>query len=447
MKAHDRRCVALAAGLLLILVHAASAQDVDVIVGEDAPVGDRPEGMLFVEPHLAAHPTDPDRLLAVGWATSPDYSDAYCIAYTSSDGGETWAGRRLEGAGCADPWVTLTEERALLTMLGTHPALPESRRQLLAFFSDDGGETWSSVPQSMGVGYDGPRSVAGPRGTVFVTGGQGWRDPSNNLRSGVFVGRHRSGTRHVYTRNRLLPSNLNQVADGAAVLTDGALVVTYQDFQRPVGGPERAFRGRDGALETRRQWATISTDGGRSFSPPMLVTESCYDRPTFLAVDATSGPYRDRLYHVCAGDEFRTILVASSSDRGNEWTDAEPIEPPAAEAGSRREPVIAVNDEGVVAVAWMDLREEGPSENCHAPYIAVSADGGETFTEPERISAGVSCPDLSRLGRAGGRFATGGDYFGLAPAADGRFHVLWPDARDGVFTLRTTAVTVRPASE
>lgn len=150
-----------------------------------------------------------------------------------------------------------------------------------------------------------------------------------------------------------LPSNLNQNVEGTAALSDGSVVLTYQDFQRPMGGPERAFRGRGGALETRRVWAIASTDDGKSFLPSMLVTESCFARPTFQAVDATHGPYRDRLYHVCPGDELKAVLATSSSDQGWEWSDATSIEAPAEEFGSRNFPVMAVNNEGVVAVAWM----------------------------------------------------------------------------------------------
>lgn len=409
-------------------------------VGKDTSVGEPPEGKFLVEPHLAAHPIDPGRLLAVGWAMEPDYSEAHCLTFTSSDGGETWTRRKLEVEGCADPWVTLTPHRALLTTIGKHPALQDDARQLLAFFSADDGSSWSLVPQSLGRYHDGPRSLAAGEDTLYVTAGENWRDLSGHLRFGVFVGRARPGTPHVETRNRVLPSNLNQVADGAAILSDGALIVTYDDYQRPVGGPERAFRSRDGALEARRAWAMISTDEGATFSPPMLVTESCYGRPTFLAVDTTDGPSRDRLYHVCGGDDYKSILLASSGSRGEEWTDASPIETPAEQVGSRREPQVAVNREGIVAVAWMDRRDD-PSGDCYAPYFAASADGGATFSRPVRVASEVSCPDPARTGRAGGRFPTGGDYFGLVAAADGRFHVLWPDARDGVFELRTASVT------
>ncbi len=431
-----------AAAVVLNVSGHLEAQVPRISVGRDIPVGSTPEGKLMIEPHLAAHPSDPNRLLAVGLTTEPDYSEEYCLVFASSDGGQSWTQERPEGSGCGDPWLTLTEDGAFLTALGTHPDLADDRGQLLAYFSPDGGLSWSSVPQSLGRGHDGPRSVGRRDGAVYVSSGEGWTDTDGRRRWGLFLGRTSAASPFIQTRlTRYSPSNLNQNMEGIAFLSDGDLILTYQDFQRPVGGNERSFRGRAGALESRRVWASISTDGGRTLQPPMLVTESCYARPTFLAVDATDGPYRDRLYHVCPGDELKTVLVASSSDQGWEWTEATPIEGPADAFGSRNFPVIAVNNEGIVAVAWMDRRDD-PSGNCYAPYIAASTNGGETFSRPTRVASAVSCPDAARTGQAGSRFRTGGDYFGLAAGADGRFHVLWPDARQGIFELRAATVSV-----
>lgn len=436
------RAISFAAALALMSSGAVGAQQPVIRVGRDVPVGPTPDGKLMIEPHLAAHPSDPGRLLAVAMATEPDYSEEYCLVFASSDGGLTWTPQRTKGNGCGDPWLTLTAEGAVLTALGTHPDLPDDKDQLLAYFSPDGGPNWSDVPQSLGRGHDGPRSLAARGRGMYVTSGEGWTDVEGKRRWGLFLGLTSGAPTRVATRiSQHSPSNLNQNMEGIAVLSNGVLILTYQDFQRPVGGVESAFRGRAGALERRRVWAIASPDEGRTLPPPMLVTESCFARPTFLAVDATDGPYRDRLYHVCPGDELKTVLVTSSSDQGWEWTEATPIEGPADTFGSRNFPVIAVNNGGVVAVAWMDRREDS-SGDCYAPYIAASMDGGASFSRPVRVADALSCPDSSRTGRAGSRFRTGGDYFGLVGAADGRFHVLWPDARDGLFKLRTAAVSV-----
>jgi len=185
----------------------------------------------------------------------------------------------------------------------------------------------------------------------------------------------------------------------------------------------------------------VSEDGGRSFSIPLLVNEACHARPTALAADTSDGPFHDRLYHVCPGDGYRSILLAYSTVRGDEWSEATPIETPAARDGSMREPQVAVNAAGIVAVAWMDRRDDETGA-CYAPFVAASSDGGRTFSAPVRVAAERSCPDGDRLAFPGQRWPTGGDYFGFAAAADGRFHLVWPDARAGLFELRTAAVEV-----
>jgi hypothetical protein len=75
---------------------------------------------------------------------------------------------------------------------------------------------------------------------------------------------------------------------------------------------------------------------------------------------------------------------------------------------------------------------------------SASLDGGVTFAPAVRVATDLSCPDPSRAGEYPvRRWSTGGDYFGFAAGADGRFHVLWPDARDGTFEIWTAAASVR----
>lgn len=224
------------AGVFLILAPGASseAQTPEMEVGEDLLVAQEPAGTVLIEPALATHPRDPDHLLAVGWVFPEGQNGQgagavqHCAVLLSQDGGRTWARHDFSGGSCADPWVSLTDERAVLTVLGTHPGLPDS----------------------------------------------------------------------------------------------------------------------------------------------------------------------------------------------------------------------SANREGIVAVAWMD-RRDAPTDGCYAPYIVASADGGETFGAPVRVANEVSCPDRDRLGYPARRWPTGGDYFGFAGAPDGRFHVVWSDARSGTFAVRTAAVSVR----
>lgn len=61
--------------------------------------------------------------------------------------------------------------------------------------------------------------------------------------------------------------------------------------------------------------------------------------------------------------------------------------------------------------------------------------GGEPFIPEKRVSSRTSCPDGSRWGG-------GGAWWGLVADATARFRLLWSDAREGRFHLRTEIIDV-----
>jgi hypothetical protein len=68
----------------------------------------------------------------------------------------------------------------------------------------------------------------------------------------------------------------------------------------------------------------------------------------------------------------------------------------------------------------------------------------ENFSLPTTVSDKVSCSDPKLNPEP--YFKTrlkGGDYIGLAAAADGSFHAVWIDARDGAFRLYTSRIEAR----
>lgn len=255
------------------------------------------------------------------------------------------------------------------------------------------------------------------------------------IRWSAFVARSRPGQSDFDVLHRFTPSNLNINAEGLAILADGSFVLSYTEFQRDVDGFVSA-----GILERRRPWVQVSSDQGQTFSIPFFVTESCGGW-SFLAADTSNGPARGRLYLVCRDREGSAILLHHSTDRGNRWSDPIPVESPAGSGTTRSHPQIGVNKNGVVGVSWIDNRQDA-SGRCHALYFAASLDGGKTFLPAARVSSARSCPDSTRNGQAFRRWPRGGDYYGLAPAADGRFHLFWSDARSGLFQVWTAPVEV-----
>jgi hypothetical protein len=214
------------------------------------------------------------------------------------------------------------------------------------------------------------------------------------------------------------------------LLSDGALIVPFNSFL-PKSSPV---------------WIVTSKDGGRTFSPPVFVTDVCGTSFSQLGVDASTGPYRDRLYWTCS--DSTQIYVLHSSDRGETWSGPTVVN---RSSGPVHNPVITVNRSGVVAVSWYDAREDPRSYRdtfrCQHVFFAASLDGGQTFLPDVKVSSAENCPDTPANGEAGARWKAGGDYHGLAATADGRFQLLWADSREGVYQLRTAQVQVRRGAE
>lgn len=416
-----------------------------VQVGPNIEIASEAKGNSVLEPWIVAHPSNPLKLYAVAMImnTKREVQVPNNIVYLhSNDGGKTWNKSYLQCNGCVDPWVTVTEKGAVLTVLGgTHPNVPvkSASGDLFAFFSPDIGLSWYPTPQNLGPGFDGPRSVADSSGTIYITAHRSSPNYAGKQRFSIFLGKVSPGEMYVKPMQDIVPSNLNVASEGLTTLTDGTLIFTLFDFQRPL--PGTLFRSRAGALKHPRVWAHNSKNKGETVSVPLIVCESCFTRNTQLDTDKTNSTFRNRIYAICPGDSLKSIIITYSNNGGEEWSEPRAIELPSIKSYSRYAPNVSVNKEGIVAVSWMDFRDD-QSKKCYTPYIAFSSDGGETFTAPVRVAADKSCPNTEITGFAASRWPYGGDYFGLTATADGRFHVCWADARSGEYKLMTAAVTV-----
>lgn len=400
------------------------------------------EQRSFFEPHLAVHPAQPNHLLAAAIVAETNESwlkTVTCWSFLSVDAGKTWERHSFPVTPCADPWVAITPEgHAVLAVAG-------AGGELIIFHSKDGGRTWNDSPVRLGRGHDHPTvavDTASPRrkGWLYVVSGKGTRAEEGQLRWSVFIARSRNGGETFDDPITVVPSNLNINAEIPAVLSDGTLVASFVDFQRNADG----FR-KSGLLDRRRQWMLRSADGGYTFSVPLFATEACASAWSALTADPTSGPFADRLYLACEQKGGGAIVIHSSSDRGETWTDPAVVHSAAAETAILREtPALAVNKHGVLGVAWIDGRSQ-PGK-CHEVFFAASTDGGRTFLPERRVSSVRSCPDVAGFGGPYKRWPSGGDYFAMTAASDGRFHLLWPDAREKVFRLWTAAVEVQGAA-
>jgi hypothetical protein len=419
-------------------------------VHERTTVATGPAEHLLYEPQLVQDPTTPGRWLAAtivrGSALKyPDSEkDQTCAAFVSNDDGKSWSRFDFPVTGCADPWTAITPDGHLLvSMIAASADFPQQGDSgVLIFRSDDGGRTWSPRPIGLGRGHDHAVMVvdltsSAHRGWIYVSSHRGTRADDGQRRYGPWVARSRDGGKTFDDPVMTVPNNLHNLAEMPVVLSDGTLVESFVD-----AGYFPAGSDREGNFTTRRAWVIRSTDGGHVFSVPMFVNDACGPPPGFrlsaLAVDASTGASRDRLYFACRAKDRGGIVVNSSSDRGERWT--APVGLPAAPGAAvpeERIPALAVNRDGVVAAAWIDGRSVDGHICEQSVFITASVDGGVTWGAPTRVSSTPACADGALVANS-----TGGDYFGLTAATDGSFRVLWSEMRNGASELTIATVSV-----
>jgi hypothetical protein len=175
----------------------------------------------------------------------------------------------------------------------------------------------------------------------------------------------------------ILRSNLNFNTFTGAVLRDGTVVVSFGDFMPLSKGPKAR-------LEKGRVWLLSSRDGGDTFGAPMLIAEGCTNQFPVMAAD----PADDALYVTCATPDAKRLAIYRSRDKGESWSDPLPV-PAEAPQTSVYAANIAVGKNGVLLATW--ITETDAAKHCSALWAAASADGGDTFTKPVRVSEGAPC--------------------------------------------------------
>jgi hypothetical protein len=461
---------AAASAVLLLLAGAGPLPGQEIEVGPDRQVSAPNPERGHYEVRIAAHPDDPDVLLAASMVMS-DTVDRYDVrVYRSSDGGESWE-ESLNvdpGGGEGDPDLAFGPEgRAYLVEMGHGPEVVHR--------SPDGGRTWAeTIPADFGdrpflavsgagAEHPGRVHVHSSDRTEPLDGERGKSAISVLSLDGSGSGVVASTTRHVDGDRYVLGNG------ESAVLSDGTLVLLYPE--RTDHSEIHLFEGatapdpRKGSRPNARLKALVSRDGGESFGPARTVGR-WYHRfgrgraatVPALAADPSSGPFRDRLY--AAWTDFRSgegqILLSHSEDRGKSWSDPVVVN---RGGGPAFRPMLAVNDEGVLGIAWYD-RRESDSGLGYAVRFAASLDGGETVEPGVRVSEEAFRYDweagLVTTGRGGGGNGAhradvslhsfneiGGHTAGLAADASGTFHPLWVDNRTGVSQAWTAPVTVK----
>jgi hypothetical protein len=429
-------------------VHTQTDPALTVQVGVDQLITTALPPRPLVEPHLAANPTNPLHFVGGAILSVRDPADrmqSRCVAIATFDGARSWVAHEFDVPRCYDPWVAVLEDgTAIFLALETDNsgAVPH----LWRFRSPDGGRTWSTPGHSFGRAHDHGTSIVdstGGRfhGALYVGSTRVVRDAQGRIRNKTFVARSMDGGQTFAQVTEHEVANTNSGTMTLGVLPDGALLSPVSTFQRYVTDKRGAV-----SLRQPLYWMIRSDDGGARFGAPMLITDGCAGQgmgfPS-LAVDLSKGAYRGRAYFVCLDGLRSGPYVMRSDDGGDRWSDPLPVPKtaPAHPSGQRGIANVAVNRDGILAISWFDRGPDAASK-CWNTFVAFSGDGGESFTHEYKVSSQPTCPQGRDNGYAAEYWAFGGDYAGLAAAADGTFHLLWPDAREKHYQLRTAQVRV-----
>jgi hypothetical protein len=425
---------------------------VKVEVGPNVRASDR--GASHVEPYIAAHPGDPRNLVIVV-SHNVQGKGLIAEAFTTNDAGKTWAVSPLPQMlevlltnkikYALDVWVTYAPDgMAYISALASEKIQIQGpgRGELLVYRSEDQGKTWQGPTLIPSRGFfDRPSMVAaGTKNNkrIYVVASDG---------RGFDVLKSDDGGLSFKTTAIIKPDNLAHQPHRPVVLPDGSLLVPYNDYP-PISSKEFEEIQRDPRkqrLNSSRIYVVQSRDEGLTFDLPQFVADIPRMLPGGLemAVDLSNSRFRGRVYAVWNGEpeDRRNVTIAYSTDAGESWLKSAVLR--AENAGPAHFYSSAVSPDGTVAVSWLQHETGEGKLSCYRIYFAASIDGGETFTPPHVVSDKVSCPDSASNKETIGRWARGGDYMGLAAAADGNFHPVWVDARDGEFQVYTARIEVR----
>jgi hypothetical protein len=406
-------------------------------------------------------------------------------AYVSFDGGASWQEslQIKEGWQVADPTCAYGPGSvAYLTVLTQGYAGDSPRGRMLFYRSVDSGRTWSKPLELPTVDREYltvDNTTEKFRGRIYLHGTGVVRSIEREPRvmAGIDLFRSADGGNSFLGPIKVAATEPKHMVEGmgnGVVLSDGTFAAMTGELE-----DEDNYEHVRPYKAIGRIIVVTSSDGGLTLSPPATVS-SWYTNfehkvtsgglPT-LAVDATDGPFKDRLYAVW--EDLRSgrkeVYLSYSSDKGRTWSAPTVVNddrPRAdlADAPDNFMPKVAVNSFGVVGVMWYD-RRDNPDNLGYWPRFSASLDGGETFLPSVRLSEApmdlqnpkqvtLTAHSIGGGTRIGGRGPVqfwfgvdfmqfrGGDTSGLAASPDGTFHPVWVDNRTGLAQLWTAPVQV-----
>lgn len=201
------------------------------------------------------------------------------------------------------------------------------------------------------------------------------------------------------------------------------LAVDPKDAKRVyVGWRQGVFRDAEEKLKSN---IATSSDGGRTFGPPVDLTDERGGDYPAIAVDGNGtvhAVYWTRVFPPVSADEpspVRPIMYVRSTDGGESFSAPTEIDP-GNQSASRPAMLAADPDSGNLSVVWhanADPNNEGPDFTGDLDvFLRRSTDGGKTWTE--RVVLNDDRPNVNQYEP------------GISIAPNGRIDVAWYDFRN-----------------
>jgi hypothetical protein len=445
-----------------------------------------------------------------------------CVTLISRNGGQTWreVDVSLPQGGCFDTMTAAAPDGRIYVMqpmIGTNFGFGPSaleKGEIRMYSTADQGKTWQGPGvATCPMAEDHPRIVVddsdGPhRGRLYLE----WNEVADSVlknRFNLFL-QYSEDQGKTFSDATLVTTAVAKggklVATEPIVLSDGTLLITYYQF---------FLQQADLINQSEPFYIVRSTDGGKTLSEPSKVITlatsawrhkfgdygGAFTLPIVTADTSAASRFRDRVYITWEDtrDGNANIWFIKSENKGVSWSEPKRLNDNSTTAGNaspdfRETPVVAVNKDGVIGVAWYDFRDD-PAHLCWRQYFTASLDGGNTFLPNIAVSNQPSCPEKATLspnlfvwnsspdvdenrpssdkqtgdtsigeellrgeqrarqehwGKIGkptidlafNRSTWPGHYTGLTADSNGVFHPLWSDRRDVVQQLYTATVEV-----
>jgi len=409
-----------------------------------------------VEPYLAINPVNPNNMIGVWQQDRWSNGGARGLAGAySMDGGGTWTRTSAPFSRCTggnyeratDPWVSFSPDGTAHQVALAFNNQTNADNAILVSRSTDGGRTWSNAITVRRDGADAFNDkeaiTADPTDARYVyvvwdrlTGNNG---PTWFART-IDRGATWEPAREIYNPSATGQTINNQIV----VLPDGTLVLFFTEIAG--AGPQlRIMRSSDkGAtwsapisIAAQQSIGTVDPETGTPIRDGSILGAIAAGKNGTLAA-----VWQDARF---AGGARDGIAFARSIDGGLTWS--APVRVNGNPAVPAFLPTVAIRDDGVIGVSYLDFRSNtaDPNTLLTDTWLATSGDG---ITWQEHAVAPAF--DYATAPRAGGSYFLG-DYAGLATTVttfvsfNGRTTGTTATNRSDIFaTLQPVAMAATP---